>query len=144
MNGIYVVVFGGMLERIWVRRDFVLYCFIAAVGAGLVKLALQPFSPIPLLGPSPIAFALMAAAGWLLAHEIILVPPSLQLTMRQAVFLFAALNFVIIALMAGWLNAIIRVSGGAFGLLYLWLRGAMGQPREARSIASRRMNRLEL
>ncbi len=143
-SGISVAVFGGMLERIWTRRDFFLYCLIAAVGAGLVKLALQLSSPVPLLGPSPIAFALMAATGRLFAHEKILVPPSLQLTMRQAVVLLAALSFIVMALMAGWVNAIIRASGGAFGLLYLWLRSEIGQPREARPVASRRINRLEL
>jgi len=143
-NGISVVVFGGMLERLWRPRDFFLYCAIATVGAGLAKLALQPSSLIPLLGPSPVAFALMAATGRLLAHETILVPPSLQLTMRQAVILLAALSFILIASMAGWVNAIIRVSGGGFGLLYLWLRSAIGQPRSARPIASQRINRLEL
>jgi membrane associated rhomboid family serine protease len=143
-NGISVIVFGGMLERIWTRRDFFLYCFIAALGAGLAQLALQWFSPAPLLGPSPVTFALMLATGRLLANERIVIPPSLQLTMRQIVILLAVFGFVFIALTAGWANAVIRVSGGAFGLFYLWLRSEMGQPRQARTVASQRINRLEL
>jgi membrane associated rhomboid family serine protease len=144
MNGISVVVFGGLLERVWVRREFLLYGLIATVGAGLAQLALQAASPVPLLGPSPVAFALMAAAGRLFAHERIVVPPSFQMTMSQAVILLAAVSFVVMGFTAGWISAIIRVSGGGFGLLYLWLRSQIAQPRVARPAVSRRINRLEL
>jgi membrane associated rhomboid family serine protease len=144
MNGISVVVFGGMLERMWLRRDFLLYCLVAAVGAGLVKIALQSISPTPMLGPSPIAFALMAATGRLFAHERMILPPSFEMTMRTAVILLAALSFVFMVCMAGWVNALIRVSGGICGILYLWLRSDLGQPREARPAVSQRINRLEL
>jgi membrane associated rhomboid family serine protease len=144
VNGISVIVFGGMLERVWARREFVIYFLIAAVGAGLAKLALQPASPMPLLGPSPISFALMVAAGRLFAHERILVPPSFQMTMRQAMILLAVLCFLSMAYTMGWTNALIRVAGGAFGLGYLWLRSVIAQPRVARPAVSKRINRLEL
>jgi hypothetical protein len=36
------------------------------------------------------------------------------------------------------------VSGGGFGLLYLLLRGHLGQPRATRPAVSQRINRLEL
>ena len=41
--------------------------------------------------------------------------------------------------MAGWVNAVIRVTGGVFGILYLWLRSEIGQPREARPAVSQRI-----
>jgi hypothetical protein len=56
----------------------------------------------------------------------------------------AALSFVVMGCTAGWVSAIIRVSGGVFGILYLWMRSEIGQPREARPAVSQRINRLEL
>jgi membrane associated rhomboid family serine protease len=144
INGFCVVVFGGMLERIWPRRDFFLYCLIAAVGAGLANLALRTFSSSPLLGPGPVALALMVATGRVLAHEKIMVPPSFELTLRQAVILLTAVSFILLLSRAGWVGAVIQVSGGAAGLLYLWLRSRIGQSRRARSVTSQRINRLEL
>ena len=144
VNLISVVVFGGMLERIWTRKDFFIYFFIAAIGSGLAKLVLQPSSAVGLLGPAPIAFALMVATGRLFAHEVMVIPPSFQLTMRQIAILLAIFGFVMMALMAGWVNAVIRVAGGGCGLLYLWARTEIGRPRQAQTVASQRINRLEL
>ncbi len=144
MSGISLIIFGGMLERVWTRRDFLLYCLFAAIGAGLVKIAFQSINPLPLLGPSPIAFALMAATGRLFAHEKIILPPSFEMNLRGAVIVLATLSFFTMGCMAGWVNAIIRVSGGVFGILYLWLRSEIEQPREARPAVSQRINRLEL
>jgi membrane associated rhomboid family serine protease len=144
MNGISVVVFGGLLERIWRPRELLGYCLIAALGAGLAKLALQPASLAPLLGPSPISLALMVATGWLFAHQTILVPPNFQLTIRQVVILLGLLGLLGMVLSAGWANALIRLSGGGFGLAYLWLRGRTAPPRTACPVISKRINRLEL
>ncbi len=144
MDSLALICFGGMLERIWQPWDFFLYCLIAAIGSGLAKIALQPASLMPLLGPGPIVLALMIAAGRVLANERMTIPPSLELTMQQIVILFTIFSVVMMVCAMGWINMVIRVSGGGLGLLYLWLRSHMGQPREARSVVSRRINRLEL
>jgi membrane associated rhomboid family serine protease len=144
INAISVVVFGGMLERVWVRRDFLLYCLIAAGGAGLTKIALQSASLVPMLGPGPIAFALILAAGRLFAYQSILVPPAFSMTIRQIVLILAVLGFLGLAYTTGWTNAMIRVSGGGFGIAYLWLRSKLAQPRTARPVVFKRINRLEL
>jgi membrane associated rhomboid family serine protease len=144
INSISVVVFGGMLERVWVRRDFLLYGLIAAVGAGLTKIALQSASPVPLLGPGPVAFALMLAAGRLFADQTIIVPPSFSMTIRQVVLILALVGFLGLAYRTGWTNAVIQASGGGFGIAYLWLRSRIAQPRAARPVVSKRINRLEL
>jgi len=143
-NAFVVICFGGMLERVWLPRDFFLYCAIAAAGAALADAALQPSSPAMLLGPTPVAFAVLLAAGRVCANEPMLIPPSFQLTVRQLVAVFALISLVMTFFAGGWVNTVILLAGGGSGLLYLWLRSEVGQPRDAQSVVSQRINRLEL
>ena len=60
MNGIALVMLGGMLERHWSRGEFWRYCLVTAAGAGLAKVLLQFSNPLPLVGAAP---AVVRAAG---------------------------------------------------------------------------------
>ncbi len=144
ISAMLLVMFGGALERVWTRRDLFLYALVSAVGAGLVKIALQPGPSLPLLGPGPMLFSLMVACAWLFPHQTMTIPPSFELTMRQMVTLLLAVSFFATAYMSGWITALIMVSGGACGLAYLGLRSQFGRSRSARPAVSRRINRLEL
>jgi membrane associated rhomboid family serine protease len=142
--GMLLVMFGGALERVWTPRDLLIYGLVCAAGAGLVKTALQPGPSLPLLGPGPMVFALMVACARLFPHQTMMLPPSIELTMRQLVMLLAAVTFLATARFSGWISALITVSGGGCGLAYLWLRSRSAQSRKAGPVVSRRINRLEL
>ncbi|MGA2747949.1 MAG: rhomboid family intramembrane serine protease [Verrucomicrobiota bacterium] len=135
MSSIALVWFGGTVERFWRAGEFLLYCLVAAAGAGLVKVALQYFSPGALLGPGPVCFALLAAYARLCAQDAV---------MRQTVILFAVISVLLLGSVAGVISAVIALSGGACGLGYLWLRSEWRRPRGGQNAVSQRISRLEL
>jgi membrane associated rhomboid family serine protease len=143
-TSVTVLWFGGMLERYWLPRDFFFYCAIATVGSGLAKILLEPLSSTPLLGPGPIAFAVMVATARICANEPMNFIPNLPLSMRQGVILLAALTAVMMITAVGWRGAVVRCAGGGLGLVYLWCRSHAGEPRSARPAVSQRIHRLEL
>jgi membrane associated rhomboid family serine protease len=144
LGGMFLAMFGGMLERVWTRRDFLLYALVSAVGAGLVKIVVQPGGALPLLGPHPVIFALMVAGAWLFPHQMMMLAPSFELTMRQTVMLMAAVSFFATAYISGWTNAVVLASGGGCGLAYLWIRATVATRRAPTNAVSGRINRLEL
>ena len=144
LSAILLVMFGGLLERVWTRGDFLLFALVCAIGAGLVKIALQPGATRALLGPGPVVFGFTGACARLFPHQMMMLPPSIEVRMRQLVILLAAASFFATAYMSGWVAAIIMVSGGGFGLAYLWLRSGWARPGSARPAVSQRINKLEL
>jgi len=143
-NAIALVLLGSSLEAIWTRRDLLVYCLIVALGAAMVKVALHTSNPVPLLGAGPLMFGLMVACGRVLAQQSIMLAPGFSLTIRQAAILWAAFTLVSMFSRAGLANAIITLSGGAFGWAYLWLREKISQSRVGQSAVSQRISRLEL
>jgi len=143
-NSLMIVLLGGMLERMWSRAEFWTFCTVAAVGAGLAKVALQSSNAFPMTGMTPVVFGLLAAWGYLLGHEKMPFVFLGELTVRQMVLLAGVISFVTALFSAGLANAIIMLAGGLAGLFYLWLRSKMLMTRDSRVVNSERINRLEL
>jgi len=144
LNGLMIVLLGGLLERIWSRSELGMYCVVAAVGAGLAKVILQFSNPAPMAGAGPLVFGLLAAWGFLFGHEKVPMGSFGEMTVRQLALLAGVISLVTMWFSAGLINAVIMLAGGLAGLLYLWLRSKMLMTRKSRIVDSDRMNRLEL
>ncbi len=144
MNGIALVMLGGLLERHWSRGQFWLYCLVAAVGAGLAKVLLQFSSPMPLVGAAPMMFGLLIGWGFLCGRENITILPFGEMTVWKLVLVASAVSFLIMFFTAGLVTAIIMSAGGLAGWLYLWLKHKWLMSRASRVAHSERISRLEL
>jgi membrane protease YdiL (CAAX protease family) len=67
-----------------------------------------------------------------------------QTTARRAALLLAAITFLMMVMSAGLVVAIVTLSGGLVGWLYLSLRWKVNLARRSRTVTSDRMSRLEL
>jgi membrane associated rhomboid family serine protease len=144
MNGIALVMLGGLLERHWSRGQFWLYCLVAAAGAGLAKILLHHFSPMPLVGAAPMMFGLLIGWGFLCGRENITIMPFGEMTVWKLVLVASAVSFLIMFFTAGLVTAIIMSAGGLAGWLYLWLKHKWLMSRASRVAHSERISRLEL
>jgi membrane associated rhomboid family serine protease len=140
-NGMLIACLGPLIERAWSRCELWSYCLITAAGAGLVKVALQPSSHGLLTGTGPVVFGLLAAWARLYGGEEIRLGLIWQTTASWAALLLAAIAFLMMAASAGLINAVVTLSGGLMGWLYISLRW---KARHGRPLASERMRRLEL
>lgn len=141
MNAFALVMLGSQLERQWSRGELWIFCLIAAAGAGCAQVLL---SPLPMSGAAPMMFGLLIAWMFISGHEVLLFPIFGQMSVRQMVLIFAGVSFLIMFFTAGWIRAVVMVSGGLTGWLYLWLRHKWLMSRPSRSVESGRINRLEL
>jgi membrane associated rhomboid family serine protease len=144
INGLMIAMLGGSLERVWSRKEFWIYCAVAAVGGGLAKVTLQHSFPVPLMGGGPLVYGLLAAWACLFGHERASFAIFGKMTIRQMVLLGAAVSFVMSWFSAGLTNALIMVSGGLAGWGYIWLRTKLVMGQESRTVNSERISRLEL
>jgi len=144
MNGVALVMLGGMLERHWSRSEFWLYCLVAVTGAGVAKVLLQFSSPMPLTGAAPMMFGLLLAWGFLCGHETINLLVIGGITVWKLVLGAAVLGLLIMFMTAGLVTALIMAAGGLTGWLYLWLKHKWLMSRASRVTHSDRMSRLEL
>ncbi len=144
MNGVALVVLGGMLERHWSRGDFLLYCVVAAAGAGIAKVILQSASPTPLVGAAPMMFGLLIGWGFLCGRENITIAIFGETTVWKLILVAAAVSLLIMLFTGGMAAAIIMAGGGGAGFFYLWLKHKWLMSRTGSVIHSERINRLEL
>ena len=143
-NGMMIACLGPLIERVWSRGELWSYCLITAVGAGLVKVVLQPANPALLTGTGPVVFGLLAAWARLYGREEIRLGFIWQTTARQAALVLAGITFLMMAARAGLVEAVVTLSGGLVGWLYLSLRWKVNLARRSRPVTSERMSRLEL
>jgi membrane associated rhomboid family serine protease len=144
MNGIALVMLGGLLERRGSRGELWLYCVVTAVGAGLAKVLLQISSPLPLAGATPLMFGLLIAWCFLCGRETINILIFGEITVWKLLLGVAAIGLFITFLTAGSVTALILAAGGLAGWLYLWLKQKWLMSRASRVAHSERMSRLEL
>jgi membrane associated rhomboid family serine protease len=144
MTALALVMLGPLLERHWTRRELWLFCGIAAGGAGLVDLLLAGAGSPTLAGAAPVMFGLMIAWTFTSGHEVV---PGLlfgPLTVRQLVWLLAAVSLCATLFSAGFIATLVLAASGLAGGLYLWLSHKWLQARACRAVDSERIRRLEL
>ncbi len=144
MNGLALVMLGGILERHWTRGTFWCYCLLAASGAGLAKVILQSSSPVPLNGTTPMMLGLLIAWGFLCGREPLVIAPFGETTVWKLVLIAAMVSCLMLYFTAGPITMMIMAAGGFTGWLYLWLKHKWLMSRAGSVVHSERINRLEL
>jgi hypothetical protein len=89
-------------------------------------------------------FGLLIAWGILSGRESILMVPFEEMTVWKLVLAAGTVSFLMMLFTAGLSMAIIMVSGGLTGWLYLWLKHKWLMSRAGSVVHSERINRLEL
>lgn len=140
-NVFALILLGSMLERHWTRGELWLFCAAVAAGAGLVAVSL---GSVPMTGAAPMVFGLLVAWAFVCGHETVLLPWLGQVTVRKLALSLAAGSVLLMCFSAGLVSALLLVSGGLVGWLYLWLRHKWVMTRSSRVVPSERINRLEL
>jgi len=143
-NGMMIACLGPLIERVWSRCEFWFYCLITAIGAGLAKVTLQPSNPSLLIGAGAVVFGLLAAWTRFYGREEIRLGLIWQTTARRAALLLAAITFLMLVASAGLVDAVVTLSGGLAGWLYLSLRWKVNLTCRSRAVTSQRISRLEL
>ena len=144
MNGVALVILGGMIERHWTRGQLWTYCFVAATGAGLAKVLLQSASPVPLCGATPVIFGLLIAWGFLSRPEPIRLFLLGETTVWKLVLIASAISFLTLFFTGGLMMALIMMAGGVIGFIFLWLKHQCLMNRRSSVVHSERIQRLEL
>lgn len=144
INAVVIAWLGAMLEREWRRGQLWVFCVVAALGAGLVKLALCQFSPGPMMGTASIVFGLFAAWAKNCGHERVLVPGLGEISARWCALGLAAISFLLMLAQAGWLESLLPLGGGLAGWLFLSLRRRQLYAQPARAVPNERVRRLEI
>ena len=112
--------FGADLERLWGGKKFLFYFFLTGIGAGLLDVLVQPFSPTPTIGCSGAVYGLRLAFGLTFPERPILLWLIIPIKAKWFVLLMGLIEFV-----AEWSNPASGVShvahlgGMLFGLAYL-------------------------
>jgi len=143
-NWSIILILGTLLELVWSRGQFWLYCLVCVLGAGIVKVIVQPSAHVAMVGTSPILFGLLVAWGRLFANERILFWFYWDMSARQAAILIAALSYVVILPCSGLITATIMLCGGLAGWMFLWVQSRILHSNASQPVVSERMGRLEL
>src|ERR1039457_454874 len=143
-HGMLIQWLGAWIVRAWSRGELWSYCLITATGAGLAKVVLQPSNPALLIGAAPMVFGLLAAWARLYGREEIKLGLIWQTTARRAALLLGAITFLLMAISAGLVVAMVTLSGGLVGWIYLSLRWKVNLARGSRTMTSERMSGVEL
>ncbi|MGI8967180.1 MAG: rhomboid family intramembrane serine protease, partial [Limisphaerales bacterium] len=147
VNLFLLITLGPRLEQNWSRNQFLSFCLISALGAGLAKILFAAHSPIPFAGFSGIIFGLLVAWLKLFGREEISLFGVWKMSVRRA-FLIA----IAYSLLLGFIQSVGRISfdifvplgGGVAGWVYLTLRWKRNLAEPAKINASDRIARLEL
>ncbi len=144
INGLVIAWLGSRLERLWSRREFWIYCLLVTAGSGLVKVLVQPSAPSPLAGSTPLVLGLLA--GWLRVCRQggFSFRSLLDARVQGAACLLAGVSFFMMLFSVGLADALVMVSGGLIGWLYLSIRRRPHASIAAQPATSERMARLEL
>ncbi|GAB4250094.1 MAG: hypothetical protein Kow00109_26070 [Acidobacteriota bacterium] len=117
--------FGSELERYWGSRAFLRYFFVTGVGAGLLSVAVDPWSTVPTIGASGavygilLAYALMFPDRYIYLYFLFPVKVKYFVAVIGAIAFFSALGSP-----GSTISHVAHLGGMLFGWLYLrgWLR----------------------
>jgi len=112
--------FGRLVEQSWGSREFLKYCVICGVGAGLVNIAFTPHSMNPIIGASGAIYGLLVAVAMLYPDATFYAYFFIPMKARHAVILFAIIEFITGATHSGGNIANFAHLGGMVtGYLYI-------------------------
>lgn len=85
--------FGMPVEAQWGERDFLKYYFLCGLGAAAAHLALNPHSPIPVIGASGSVYGMLVAFAMLYPDAVVYLYFLIPIKAAHMAILFGALEF---------------------------------------------------
>jgi len=143
-NMFAVWMFGSEVERVWGRRLFLSYYFVAGIGGGITHTITAWGSPIPLVGASGAVFGILLAYALLFPDRKILLYFIFPIKAKYFVLIFGLLSLMAAAQpQEDGIGHYAHLGGMLFG--YLYLKGGSlrlpGSLQEVRSAWRRQRNR---
>jgi len=120
VNMFVLWMFGRELETRWGRDRFLKYYFITGIGAGIVTMLFQLYSPIPVVGASGAIYGLLLAYGLMYPDRTVYVYFFLPIKIKYFVAILAGISFIA-SLSPGQsvISHLTHLSGMAIGFFYL-------------------------
>jgi membrane associated rhomboid family serine protease len=111
--------FGGEIERLWGTARFLKYYFFTGIGAGLLSVVLQPFSPTPTIGASGAVYGLLLAYAYYFPHRKIFIYFLFPVPARVFVLIIGLIAFLNSWNAASGIANIAHLGGLIFGWIYI-------------------------
>jgi len=124
--------FGSELERVWGEKAFLRYYFVTGIGAGIVSVAVDPFSPIPTIGASGAIYGILLAYGMMFPNRYVYLYFLFPVKVKYFVAVIGGIAFFSALGTSGTTIAHFAHLGGMlFGFLYLKGFLSLGRIRQA-------------
>ncbi len=124
INMLILWMFGSEMERYLGSSRFLHFYFVTGVGAGLLSVAVDPFSPIPIIGASGAIYGILMAYGMLFPDRLVYLYFLIPIKVKYLVAILGAISFLSAINSPGSNIAHVAHLGGMiFAFLYLkgWL-----------------------
>lgn len=133
--------FGCELERYWRGREFLKYFLVTGIGAGILSIIFDPFSPIPTIGASGAIYGILLAYGMMFPDRLVYLYFLFPVKVKYFVAVLGIIAFVSALGSPGSPVAHVAHLGGmVFGFLYL--KGWLSLSRIKQSYYRWRLNRM--
>ena len=140
-NMLVLWMFGAELERYLGGRRFLHFYFVTGVGAGLLSVAVSPFSPIPIIGASGAVYGILMAYGMLFPERYVYLYFLFPVKVKYFVAVVGLLAFFSSLNASGGTIAHTAHLGGMV-FAFLFLKGWLSPGRIRQSYFRWRMQRL--
>ncbi|MBI3550164.1 MAG: rhomboid family intramembrane serine protease [Elusimicrobia bacterium] len=92
-NLLSIWMFALPVEGQWGAKEFLKYYFICGIGAGLVSVAIQPHSPVPIIGASGAIFGLLVAFAMMFPDAVLYLYFFFPIKARDMAILYGVIEF---------------------------------------------------
>ncbi len=112
--------FGSELERYWGGKEFLRFFLITGIGAGLLSIAVQPFSPVPTIGASGAVYGVLMAYGLMFPERMVYLYFLFPVKVKYFVAFLGIVTFYsALSSPGGPIAHMAHLGGMVFGFLYM-------------------------
>ena len=86
--------FGSELERYWGSRQFLWFFLFAGMGAGVVSIGFEPFSPVPTIGASGSVYGILMAYGMMFPERLVYLYFLFPVKVKYFIFFLGIVTFI--------------------------------------------------
>ena len=120
--------FGSELERYWGSRQFLKFFLITGMGAGVLSIAFEPFSPIPTIGASGSVYGILMAYGMMFPERLVYLYFLFPVKVKYFIAILGVITFVSTFGSSGSTVAHVAHLGGMV-VAFLYLKGWLSVSR---------------
>jgi len=119
-NMVPLWMFGSELERYWGGKEFLRFFLITGIGAGLLSIAVQPFSLIPTIGASGAIYGILMAYGLMFPERLVYLYFLFPVKVKYFVAFLGIVTFYsALSSPGGPIAHMAHLGGMVFGFLYM-------------------------